>query len=94
MQTEKNFTTSIKKKYDLSNYIIQDRRWEILPGEMFTNEVRIIDRNDPSKHWNFRTNYSVASKASKAAEKWNKWIEDQGIELASGGGTETGGTPR
>ena len=81
MKTESTFTTDIKQKYDFSNYIIQDRQFEILPGELPSNEVRIIDRNNPKNYFDFRTNYSKANNAQKAAIKWDEWIKKQGIEL-------------
>ena len=85
MKEEEKFIKDIKSKYDFSNYIIQERQFEILPGEVWGNQIRIIDRNDPKKYWDFRTNYSKGNNAQKAADKWDKWIKDQGINLKQSG---------
>ena len=85
MKEETKFMENIQEKYDFSNYIIQERQFEILPGEVWGNQIRIIDRNDPSKYKDFRTNYSQAGNAQKAAIKWDKWIVDNKIKLKSKG---------
>ena len=85
MKDETTFMEDIQKKYDLSDYIVQERQFEILPGEVLRNEIRIISRSDPKKYKDFRTKYSKASNAQKAANKWDKWIIDNKIKLKSKG---------
>jgi len=81
MQDEELFIDVIQLRYDLSDYVVQERQGLTNTGEVWGSEITVIDRNDTSKKWHFRTDYSSARKAINAANEWNKWITEQGIKF-------------
>ena len=82
-QSEDTFTTMIKEKYDLSDYIVKDARG-IAGLEHWSNAISIYDK-EGNELYRTQTNFSNVSKAGEMAKKWNKAMKKLGIKLKVGG---------